>query len=421
MRALWRQTGFRWLFLSQALSTTGDRLVLVALALLVAHESGSPTDLALVVGAKEIAVVACVLAGGVWADRFDRRRLMVSADLVRGVVQSTIAILIVTNELTMAELVAFQIAYGAAEAFFRPAYTGLLPETVPKHLVQAANSATSLTSTAAGFIGPALATTLFIAIGPGAAFAVDAGTFFISAALLTLVHRRRSAPRAPARQALLSEAREGFLALRSRRWVWTTVTAASLFVLLAQGPYTVLGPAVAAASFGTATSWGWVTAAVGLGAALGALVGLRWRPQAPLKAAILCVIPFGGMLTLPALALPLSVVLIGAVIGGVGLALFAVLWETALQQRIPSESLSRVAAYDYLGSYGLLPLGLVAISLLTERFPATTVMAAGGMLAAGVMLLALIPRETRDLRKLEEPGDPSARTDGEVVAIQLVA
>ena len=110
--------------------------------------------------------------------------------------------------------------------------------------------------------------------------------------------------------------------------------------------------------------------------------------------------PFGAVLFAFALGAPLALVLPCAAGSGIGLALFSVWWETALAQRIPPAALSRVASYDWMGSYALLPIGFVLIGVLADSAGATTVMAVCGALAAFVVLLALIPRETRRLRQV---------------------
>jgi len=411
---LWRHVDFRWLFLSQAISTTGDRIVLVALALLVTQRTGSPSDLGIVIAAQAAALVTFLLIGGVWADRLPRHRIMVATDLLRCGLHALLAALILTDALTLGEVIAIEVLFGAAEAFFRPAYSGLVPQTVPEELIQEANAANGLMQTLAQFAGPALATVLVVTLGTGAAFAVDAGTFLVSAALLALVRPRPRGEPAQ-RSSLLRELREGFDEVRARSWVWVTIAVFSVHLVVGFAPYVVLGPTVAAAHYGGTDQWGWIASAVGLGMAAGALVALRWRPRRPLVAGIVGTMPFGWVLFAFGIGAPFALVLPLAVWGGIGLALFAVWWETALAQRIPPAALSRVVSYDWMGSYALLPLGYVLIGVLAEQLGATGVMAVCGLLAAGVLNFALLPRETRALTQLdgvEEVAAPSARTPG---------
>ena len=395
---LWGHRDFRWLFISQTISTTGDRIVLVALALLVTERTGSTADLGLVLGVYTASHLAFVLFGGVWADRLPRHRIMLSTDLLRGLLHALVAVLIVTDVVAIWQLVAIEALFGAAEAFFRPAFAGLVPQTVPEELIQEANALTSLTSTIAEFAGPALATALVLAAGTGTAFAVDAATFLVSAALLALVRPRPRGEPAP-RASLRSELREGFEQVRSRRWVWVTIAVLSFQLVGAYAPYVVLGPSVAAERWGDAAAYGWLAAAVGAGTALGALLALRWRPRHPLALGIALTVPFSLLLSLVALGIPLAVALAGGVCCGVGLALFGVWWQTALAERIPPAALSRVTSYDWLGSMALLPLGYVVVGALADGLGATEVMAGGGLLAAVVVLAGLLPRETRELTR----------------------
>jgi len=417
---LWRETDFRWLFLSQTISTTGDRLVLVALALLVTERTGSTTDLGIVVAAQTTALVTFLLIGGVWADRLPRHRIMVSTDLVRAALHGLLALLIFANALVLWQLVAIEVCFGAAEAFFRPAYSGLVPQTVPEDLIQEANAANGLTQTLAEFAGPALATALVLTLGTGAAFAIDAGTFLLSACLLALVHPRPRGEK-PARASLTAELRDGWREVRSRAWVWVTIAVFACHLVLGFAPYVVLGPTVAADRYGDPALWGWVAASVGLGTAAGALIALRWRPRLPLRAGILATVPFGLVLLAFALGAPLALVVPCAVLAGSGLALFGVWWETALAQRIPPQALSRVASYDWMGSFALLPPGLVLIGVIAEGVGATTVMAVAGAAASLLVLIALVPRETRHLRRLPGATEPVLRsgvtpgTSGDVV------
>src|SRR4051812_14650243 len=193
---------FRLLWLGQSASTVGDRIVFVALALYVTS-IGSPTDVGLVLGVHAFALVACVLLGGVWADRLPRHRVMLATDAVRGVAHALLAVLILTGAVEVWMIAAIEAVYGAAEAFFRPAYTGLVPQTVPESLLQEANATTSLVNTAAEFIGPALATVLVLGIGAGWAFAFDAATFAVSAWFLARM-RPRARGRAAAPASMLS-------------------------------------------------------------------------------------------------------------------------------------------------------------------------------------------------------------------------
>lgn len=100
------------------------------------------------------------------------------------------AALIFVGEVRLWQVVVIEACFGAAQGFFQPAYTGLVPQTVPEPLIQEARALTESTANLATLLGPALATLLVLGIGAGEAFAFDAATFVLSTALLTRVRPR---------------------------------------------------------------------------------------------------------------------------------------------------------------------------------------------------------------------------------------
>src|ERR1700722_6603187 len=188
---------FRFLWLAQSSSVIGDYLVMVALALFVIARTGSATDLGLVLAAKALPLIVFLLIGGVWADRLPRHRVMIATDLVRFSLHALLALLIFIGNVPIWQLVVIEVLFGSAEAFFRPAADGLLPQTIPEQDIQQARAITTMSNNIAEFAGPALATALVLGAGAGWAFALDALTFLASAAFLTRVRPRTRGAAAP--------------------------------------------------------------------------------------------------------------------------------------------------------------------------------------------------------------------------------
>ncbi|MGZ4200194.1 MAG: MFS transporter, partial [Thermoleophilia bacterium] len=124
-----REREFDRLLTGQVVSTTGEAMIPVALSFAVLDMTDSPTDVGIVLAAGVVPVVLFVLFGGVWADRMPRQRVLMGADLVRAGLQAVLALLLLSGRASLAEIVALQAARGTAEAFFRPAITGLIPQT----------------------------------------------------------------------------------------------------------------------------------------------------------------------------------------------------------------------------------------------------------------------------------------------------
>jgi hypothetical protein len=385
MRRVLREREFRLLWFGQSASTLGDQLVFVALALYVS-EIGTPTDVGLVLAAHALPFVAFLMLGGVWADRLPRHLVMVATDVVRSAMHTLLAVLIFTGNVEIWHIVAIEAVFGSAEAFFRPAYSGLLPQTVPEELLQDASAATSLVDNVAEFTGPALATALVLGAGAGWAFAFDAATFIVSAAFLVRV---KPHPRGEITEqgTMLADLRAGWKEFRARSWVWGTVTIFSFMLIFAFAPYAVLGPTVAEEVYGWRGFYGLLAAALGAGTIAGAIVGFRWRPQRPMLAAFVVNLAWPAAIVLFAAGAPRGPVIACSVIAGAGLSLFDVWWTTALAQRIPPNALSRVSSYDWMGSSALLPIGYLLAGPIGEAIGPAEVLIVGG--AVGVAISAL--------------------------------
>jgi MFS family permease len=358
MRRVLALREFRLLWLSQGASTVGDRLVLVVLALYV-NDIGSPTDVGIVLAAHGIPFVGLLLIGGVWADRLPRHLVMVSTDLVRAGLHGLLAVLILTTgDVPIWAIASIEACFGAAEAFFRPAYTGLIPQTVPDGMVAEAQAITFLTANIAGFAGPAFGSALFLTVGSGGAFAIDAGTFLVSAALLVRVRPRERGERPP-REPMLAELAGGWRELRARPWAGMIIAGACLILLLSIAPYDALGPEIADQAYGQPAVFGLIAALLGAGSLAGSMLALRWRPRRRLLAAQLLFVWHALLLIGFASGWPLPLLIPIGLLAGVSIGLFMVWWETTLAESIPPAALSRVSAYDWMGSLGLLPIGLL--------------------------------------------------------------
>jgi MFS family permease len=404
-----RHRDFRLLWLANSASVVGDRIVTVALALFVVDLTGSAVDLGVVLAAYSVPLVVLLLVGGVFADRLPRHLVVVGTDLVRFVLHALLAILIVTGDVRIWHVVVIGVLFGTAEAFYRPAATALLPQTVPEDEIQEGNAVTAMFANVAEFAGPALATLLVLGLSPAAAFGLDAATFLVSAALVVRVRpRERGAaaagePDTPA--TVLGDIRIGFAEVRSRSWVWATLAVFCIALFCAFAPLAVVGPIVAREEYGDIAVFGWVFAAFGAGMIAGSLAGLRWRPRYPMRQAMTIVLLWPAAMVLYAAGAPLGVVVPASVVAGAGVALFDIWWLTALAERIPPDKLSRVTSYDWAVSLGLVPLGYVLAGPAADAFGASEVLLGGSIIAVAVLALGLLPRDTRMLERLERDLD----------------
>jgi hypothetical protein len=373
--------------------------VIVALALYVT-DIGSPTDVGIVLAAHALPLVGFLLIGGVWADRLPRHRVMLTTDLIRFALHGLLAVLIFTGNAAVWAIAVIEALFGTAEAFFRPAYTGLVPQTVPEDEIQPAKATLGTVDMIMEFAGPALATALVLGVGPGSAFAIDAGTFLVSAAFLMRMRPRERGEMA-VRSTVLTELREGWTEVRSRDWIWVIILAFSVALLMSFGPWQTLGPTVSIENYDTRATFGIAASVLGLGTIIGAVIGFRWRPRHPMRAGMLLTLPWPVSLAAFALGLPEPLVLPLFLLDGIGVALFGIWWETALAERVPPHMLSRVTAYDWMGSLALLPLGYVLAGPLGEALGATEVLIGGSVIAFTALAATLLVRDVRALTRRE--------------------
>jgi MFS family permease len=386
-----RERAFRQLFAGQAISRLGDRLVPVALAFAVLDLTGSVTDLGFVFAAQSIPLVGFVLLGGVWGDRLRRQRVMLFSDGVRAVAQGLSAVLLLNGHAQIWEIAALQAVYGTAQAFFEPAATSLVPQTVAPENLQHANALLGLSSNLTAVLGPALAGVLVATVGAGWGLAADAATFVISAAFLSVMSVKPVA--VAARSSTFAEARDGWRAFRSHAWLWVTVLYFTLFSAFVFSPLQVLGPKVAKVALGGPGAWAAISTAVGLGAFLGGIAGIRWRPRYPLRVSFIAFLIGGPALYgLLAAHAPLPLILAAALIDGSSQTIFMVFWLTAIQREIPPEEQSRVSSWDFLGSLALEPVGLAMCGPVAAVIGlSTTLYVAGGLFGVLVLTALAIP------------------------------
>jgi MFS family permease len=391
---------FRLLFAGQALSMLGDRITFVALPFAVLAIGGSASDVGLVVAAATIPFALFALLGGVWADRLPRHRLMLASDLVRLVTQAVAAGLLLTGAAEVWHLVVLMAVFGTADAFFAPALTGLLPAVVAPERLQEANALRSLVLSGGLVIGPAIAGVLVVLVGPGGAIAFDAATFAASSVALALL-RPRTVERVDVTEpTLLRGLREGFAEVRARPWVQIFLAVLCMYHVVVLPAIYVLGPVLAERELDGAQTWAIVTAGFGLGAILGNVLVLHWKPSRPLLVAAAAFVVASCQAAIVGSGLSVWGIAGLEAIAGVAVSVGFTLWETTLQEQIPERAISRVSSYDYLVSVGLMPVGLALAGPLEAAVGLHELLALQTAIAVPIALAALAIPAVRSLRRL---------------------
>ena len=388
---------FRLLWLGQTTSALGDALIPVALAFALIQElDASAADLGLVLAAFTVSRVGFTLVGGVWADRLQRRLVMLVCDGIRAAVELFTFAMLLAGAMELWMFGATAALFGASSAFFGPASTGLIPETASRERLQQANALIALSRSGTSILGPALSGGLVAAIGPAWVFAVDGATFLASGGFLLAL---RIAPRVPGpRQRFLHDLAVGLREVTSRTWLWAGLLAAGI-ANLGNATFFVLGPVVFEQDFGGAADWGLALTVGAVGGVLGNGLALRWRPGRPLVASF--VFYMFGALPLVALAVPLGLPLVALGVTGYifGISAGNVFWETALQSAIPNDVLSRVSSYDWLVSLVFQPIAYSLAGPAAETFGRDETLWAAAALSGGTWLVVLALPSTRAMRR----------------------
>jgi DHA3 family tetracycline resistance protein-like MFS transporter len=385
---------FRLLLAGQTVSFVGDAAFIVALGWRVTVLTGKASSLGYVLALESAAMLTTLLLGGVLADRYSRRLLMIASDLARAVVMVAFFVIEQTGHLTMADVLVLAVLFGLADGFFQPALGGIVALLVDQPLLASANSWIGVVRNGATILGPAIATILYGG-GPAVVWALDACSFVVSAAALWFARPRAMEPTEPL--GLRRELAVGFRYVVSVPWIWTGIAIASVILMVAMAPYMALLPQVVADHYGLGIkAYGLLFSAMAAGMVAGSLVWARWNPRR--NRVVICFVALGindlGIVVValsPWFALAVAAAAWRGFWIGVGISA----WMTLLSELVPEHLLSRVSSFDFFGSAGLTPVGFALAGILATSIAPTTILAVCGALGA---LLWFVPLTWRAVR-----------------------
>jgi DHA3 family tetracycline resistance protein-like MFS transporter len=399
-------------------SLLGDGAFLVAVAWQVYELSNTPTAMSVVGIAMTVPTIAFLLLGGVASDRFDRRSIMVAADLLRALAGMALAVLALSGALEVWHVVLLAALYGTGAAFFAPAFDAVVPDIVPPERLAQANALDQLVRPLVfRMAGPALGGVLVASGGAGLVFALDSASFLFSAITLLFVRIAAKPLRPPARS-VVRDLAEGWRFVRGRAWLWATFASAAVAYLCFMGPVEVLLPYLVKNDLdGSARDLGMVFAAGGIGSIACALaMGQRDLPRRSITFIYLC----WTLATLAVAGYGLSSAMWQLMLAALGFNALetagTIVWATMKQRHVPRTMLGRVSSIDWLISIGLLPLSFALTGPVAGAIGTRGTLVAAGLAGAVVTCAAFLVPGVRDLEGEAGAARPDAslgdRTSG---------
>jgi MFS family permease len=353
------------LFLARFISNFGNGMGPIALAFgILALPNGSANMLGLVLGTTTVIFLLMAPFGGVIADKYGRARMVGLTDMAAGLVLFIQVAYFATGDVPLWVLLVTNGFFGLMWGVFWPAFTGLIPAVLPEAGLQKGNALNAFVTNAGVILGAAVAGILIDIFGVAFTLAIDAASFFISGVMIFTF--RHLTPRAEhTENTMLDDLLHGWRVFLSFRWIVIIVVAFSFIVMCWAAAENVLGPLIALEHFNGPKSWSFVISAESAGLIVGSLIAIKVKPKFPMR--FLMLSSFTITFYIWSLAKPQSLLLIafGAFLFGITLDLWGTLWNTALQRKVPRESLSRVAAFDAMGSMMFRPIGLAIAAPLS--------------------------------------------------------
>ena len=353
------------LFIARFISNFGNGMGPIALAFgILALPNGSANMLGFVLGTTTVVFLLMAPFGGVIADKYGRARMVGLTDMAAGAVLFIQVFYFAKGEVPLAILLITNGFFGLMWGIFWPAFSGLMPAVLPEEGLQKGNALNAFMTNAGVISGAAVAGILIDIFGVAFTLAIDAASFFISG--LMIFTFRHLTPRAQKTEnTMLDDLVHGWKIFLSFRWIVIIVGAFSFIVMCWAAAENVLGPLIALEHFNGAKSWSFVISAESAGLIVGSLIAIKVKPKYPMR--FLMISSFTITFYIWSLAKPQSLLMIafGAFLFGITLDLWGTLWSTALQRKVPRDSLSRVSAFDAMGSMMFRPVGLAIAAPLS--------------------------------------------------------
>jgi MFS transporter, ENTS family, enterobactin (siderophore) exporter len=387
---------FRLLLASQAISVVGDVVSFTALPLLVLELTGSGVAMGAVLAIQALTDFAFATIAGAYADRGDRKRMMVIADVGRAVLTALIPISVLLGGPTMAVVVVVAAPLSLFRGLFRAGYISSLPAIVGRPHIARANGILETIFSTSAILGPVVAGFLAAAIGPGLTLGLDALSFAASAIGLVLIRRDLHAPTDRPSTRIVDDIREGVAYVVREPVLRSAILLFSLYSALVAPLVVALAVRVTRDLAQSEGVYGIVISAFGVGAVVGSLIAARAGQRINVARALIGGVGVAGLAVLGlSLFAAVPVLFALTVVGGLAETLVAVTYVSVRAAYSPDALLGRIGSTARMVSLGLQPIGVIIGGVLIDTIGGTETIA---VLGAGSLILALAFVPVRPLR-----------------------
>ena len=389
MRAILSRRNFQRFLAARLISNFGNGMGTIALAFGILHmRGGSATELGIVVGSTSLTYLFISPFGGVIADRYGRIRMAALTDTWGGIVLLIQAIWFTTGHVPFWFLLFAQVNFGAMWAIFWPALAGVVPALVEEEQLMTGNALTQMTSNLMLILGSSIGGWIIATHGSSTALIIDSITFIISGITVLTLRHLTIAPE-PTENTVFDDLIHGWKVFLSFRWIVIVVFGFSSVFMCWSAIDSVLGPLLAIEKFHGASSWATIIAVEFFGYLAGSLIAIKVRPKYPMRFLLLGTYAICGYLVALAFSNSVWIIAIFAFFFGVNFDLWGAIWSTALQREVPKESLSRVSAFDGMGTLLTRPIGVALAAPLAGAVGLRSTFLAMALLCAIVITVML--------------------------------
>jgi len=407
--ALFSYRSYRNLLLSTILTIVATSAFPIALAVTILDAGGSATALGLIMGARVLSGVLLAPVGGVWADRLSRRSVLFVSDAIRAVVGS-IVIFFDPATISLWVLLAVVVIMGACDAFGRPAVAAIIPSILPDHLLPSGNVIRGISMKGGEIAGPGIAGAIIVTFGTHATYLTTCVFFLIGALLILRVHENPREMNTSPKSSFVTEVREGLRVVWYYKWITAMIIMATFQLMMVVGVEMVLLPVITKRDFGTAAVYATAAALFSLGGVISAIISIKSKTKRP---GTVSVVVWGLFIFAPlVLAFPSSreLIFLAYFIAGFSVGPWEAFWNTQVQREVPAEYQARVFSIDFMGTVGLLPLGMALAGPMANLFGERELLigvAIFHLLICAVVLLVPGVREMKSSRPPYSAGNSS--------------